>query len=93
MPHFLGFELLFNLMLLAIGTPILAMLLKVTMKLAGVTYLNDENLLTYLRHPSTIIVIIMMLFAFATFSFVELSALAACFSCSSRKKRLPLLWW
>ena len=88
MPHFLVFELLFKLLLLAIGTPILAMLLKMTMKLAGVTYLNDENLLAYLKHPSTIVVIIMMLFAFAFFSFVELSALAACFACYSRKKRI-----
>lgn len=87
-PHFLVFELIFKLMLLAIGTPVLTLLLKLTMKLSGITYLNDENLLVYLRHPSTIIVIILMLFAYAFFSFVELSALAACFSCYSKKQRL-----
>lgn len=87
-PHFLVFELIFKLMLLAIGTPVLTLLLKLTMKLSGITYLNDENLLVYLRHPSTIIVVILMLFAYAFFSFVELSALAACFSCYSKKQRL-----
>ena len=33
-PHFLVFELIFKLMLLAIGTPVLALLLKLTMKLS-----------------------------------------------------------
>ena len=87
-PHFLVFELIFKLLLLAVGTPVLALLLKLTMKLSGVTYLNDENLFTYLKHPSTLIVIAIMLFAYAFFSFVELSALAACFSCYNRKQRI-----
>ncbi|MBR5682542.1 MAG: glycerophosphoryl diester phosphodiesterase membrane domain-containing protein [Ruminococcus sp.] len=88
MPHFLVFELIFKLLLLAVGTPVTALLLKLTMKLSGVTYLNDENLLTYLRHPSTLIVIALMLFSYAFFSFVELSALVACFSCYNKKQRI-----
>lgn len=87
-PHFLVFELIFKLLLLAVGTPVLALLLKLTMKLSGVTYLNDENLFTYIKHPSTLIVIAIMLFAYAFFSFVELSALAACFSCYNKKQRI-----
>ena len=87
-PHFLVFELIFKLMLLAIGTPVLALLLKLTMKLSGINYLNDENLLIYLKHPATITVIIVMLFFYAFFSFVELSALAACFSCFEKKQRI-----
>ena len=43
MPHFLVFELIFKLLLLAVGTPVTALLLKLTMKLSGVTYLNDES--------------------------------------------------
>ena len=88
MPHFLVFELLFKLLLLAIGTPVLALILKQIMKIAGVTYLNDENLLVYLRHPVTILAIIIMLFCYAFFSFVELSALAACFSCCNKRERI-----
>ena len=87
-PHFLVFELIFKLLLLAVGTPVLALLMKLTMKLSGVTYLNDENLFTYIKHPSTLIVIAIMLFAYAFFSFVELSALAACFSCYNKKQRI-----
>lgn len=89
-PHFLGFELVFKLLLLAVGTPVLALLLKLTMKLSGISYLNDENLLVYLCHPSTIIVIVMMLFVYALSSFVELSALAACFSCFSRDEKIHI---
>ncbi len=88
MPHFLVFELIFKLLLLAVGTPVIALLLKLTMKLSGVAYLDDENLLVYLKHPSTLIVIILMLFCYAFFSFVELSALVACFSCFSKKERI-----
>ena len=88
MPHFLVFELLFKLLLLAIGTPVLALLLKLTMKISGITYLNDENLLVYLKHPATIVVIIMMIFAYAFFSFAELSALAGCFACYSKRERI-----
>ena len=98
MPHFLVFELLFKLLLLAIGTPVLALLLKLTMKISGITYLNDENLLVYLKHPATIVVIIMMIFAYAFFSFAELSALAymavmplAQFSLSSGMFMAPLM--
>ena len=87
-PHFLIFELIFKLLLLAIGTPVLALLLKLTMKLSGINYLNDENLLVYLKHPATIIVIVLMLFCYAFFSFVELSALAACFSCFGKGERI-----
>lgn len=89
-PHFLGFEFVFKLLLLAVGTPVLALLLKLTMKLSGISYLNDENLLVYLCHPSTIIVIVMMLFVYALSSFVELSALAACFSCFSRDEKIHI---
>lgn len=87
-PHFLMFELVFKLMLLAIGTPVLTLLLKLTMKISGIVYLDDENVLIYLKHPATVFVIIAMLFFYAILSFVELSALAACFSCHERKQRL-----
>lgn len=87
-PHFLMFELVFKLMLLAIGTPVLMLLLKLTMKISGIVYLDDENVLIYLKHPATVFVIIVMLFFYAILSFVELSALAACFSCYERKQRL-----
>lgn len=90
LPHFLLFELLFKLVLIAIGTPVLAISLKLTMKSAGISYIYDESLLTYLHSPLTIVFIILLLFVFGFFAFVELTALAACFSCYGRGETITV---
>ena len=88
MPHFLLFEIMFKLVMVALGAPVLAFLLKWTMKMSGIKYLSDENVLFFLKHPITIVVLIIILFFSAFFSFVELSALTGCFSCFYKKKRM-----
>ena len=90
MPHFIVFELLFKLIMLAIGAPALALTLKLTMKASGIKYLSDERMFVYLKNPVTLAVIVIILFVLALFSFVELSALAGCFSCYSRGSRLSV---
>lgn len=89
-PYFVIFELLLKLFLLAIGAPILAFLLKYTMKVSGVTYLSDENLLIYLQNPTTVFAFILLIFFVAFFTFVELSALVTCFSCASRHRKISI---
>ncbi|MCM1506063.1 MAG: glycerophosphoryl diester phosphodiesterase membrane domain-containing protein [Ruminococcus flavefaciens] len=89
-PHFVIFELLAKLFLVAIGAPVLAYLLKYTMKISGVTYLSDENLLIYLKNPTTIFAFILLIFCVAFFTFVELSALVTCFACHSRHKKITI---
>lgn len=88
LPHFLAFELIYKLLLMAVGIPVLALLLKITLKVAGISYLNDENLLVYIKNPLTILVFIIILFCCAIFSFMELSALAGCFACYERHERM-----
>ena len=88
MPHFLLFEIMFKLVMVALGAPVLAFLLKWTMKMSGIKYLSDETVLFFLKHPITIVVLIIILFFSAFFSFVELSALTGCFSCFYKKKRM-----
>lgn len=88
MPHFLLFEVLFRLLLLAVGAPMLAGIIKITMKASHIKYLSDEHLIVYLKHPVTILALVLLLFIVALFSFVELSALAACFSCFAKKQRM-----
>lgn len=90
LPHVLLFEFIFKLILLAIGAPVLEKMLRFTLKSAGINYLSDENMTVYLRHPVTILALIAMLFFTAAFSFVELTALAASFSCSSRGQKLSV---
>ena len=84
------FELLAKLFLVSIGAPIMAYILKYTMRASGVSYLSDENLLIYLQHPATISAFIVLIFCVAFFTFVELSALAVCFACHSRRQKITV---
>lgn len=91
LPHFIVFELLFKLIMLAIGAPVLAFALKWTMKSANIGYLSDDNIIDYIGQPLTIAVLIIILFCSAIFSFIELSALAGCFACAFKKERITSL--
>lgn len=87
-PHFILFELLFKLLLTAIGAPILTLLLRLTMKISQVNYISDEKLWVYLKHPVTLAVVALVVFFSAIFSLMELSALTACFSCYAKGGRI-----
>lgn len=88
MPHFLVFEIIFRLLLLSVGAPAMAGLVTLTMRASKIKYLSDEHVSVYLKHPVTIVALLLVLFVLAFFSFVELSALTACFSCYICKKRI-----
>ena len=87
-PHFMAFELIYRLLLTAIGTPVLSLLIKLAMKISGIKYLSDERMSVYLKHPVTIAFIFILFFCIGFFSFVELSALAGCFSAFRKKEKL-----
>lgn len=89
-PHFIAFELLYKMIMLAIGAPLLTLLLKLTMKASGINYLSDQKLLSYISNPVTIIAAIITMFVLAFFSYVELSALAACFSCVMKHEKITV---
>ena len=91
LPDILLFELIFKLILLSVGAPLLTLLLKLTMKISHVRYLSDEKVWIYLRNPATIIAILLILFFSAMFSFMELSGLAACYSCYYKGERLSVI--
>ena len=52
LPDVLIFELIYKLMLVAIGAPLLTLLLKYTMKVSHVRYLSDEKVWFYLKNPA-----------------------------------------
>ncbi len=91
LPDVLMFELIYKLVLVAIGAPLLALLLKLTMKISHVRYLSDEKVWFYLKNPATIIAILIILFFAVVFSFIELSGLAACYSCYAKGERLSVI--
>lgn len=90
LPQFILFELLFKLMITAFGAPVLMLLLKLTMRISGVNYISDEKAWVYLKNPSTIILVLLVLFFTAVFTFVELSALTACFSYYAKDKKITV---
>ncbi len=90
LPNFVIFELLYRLIMVAIGYPSLVLLLKVTMKASGIKYLSDEHILVYLKNPATLLVLLMILIVLAVFSFVELTALITCFSCRMRHEKITI---
>ena len=91
LPDVLIFELIYKLMLVAIGAPLLTLLLKYTMKVSHVRYLSDEKVWFYLKNPITIVAIIVILFFAVVFSFVEIAALTACYSCCAKGERLSVI--
>lgn len=90
LPHFLLFEFLYKLILTAAGAPLLALILKLTMKASGINYLSDESMMVYLKNPITLAFIVILLFCSGFFAFVELSALAACFTCYSKHEKITV---
>lgn len=90
-PKVLCFELLFKLILTALGVPLLSFMLKIAMNSAGVTYLSTESMGKFLLNPLTWIIVLITLFTIAFFSFAELSALTACFTYYSRRKKITAL--
>lgn len=91
LPDILMYELIFKLLLLSVGAPLLTLLLKLTMKISHVRYLSDEKVWIYLKNPATIIALLLILFFSAMFSFMELSGLTACYSCYYRGERLSVI--
>ncbi len=91
LPDVLLYELIFKLLLLSVGAPLLTLLLKLTMKISRVRYLSDEKLWIYLKNPATLIALLLILFFSAVFSFVELSGLTACYSCYYKGERLSVI--
>ncbi len=90
LPHFLLFELMYKLILLALGTPILTELFSAAMKMSDVSYLSIESLPRLLKNPVTVISAVIMLFMVAFFSFVELASLIVCFSAIHERRRVTV---
>lgn len=90
LPQFLLFELMYKLILLALGTPLITELFSVAMKSADVSYLSLETLPVLFKNPVTIISVIIMMFSVAFFSFVEVSALIACFSAFHERRKISV---
>lgn len=91
MPQFLLFELMYKLLLTALGIPLISELFGAVMKVAGISYISMDGLPALLKSPFTYLAAFLMLFLVAFFSFVEISALIACFAGIRKKKKVTVL--
>lgn len=89
-PKLLLFELLFKLLLTAVGTPLMSFLINAAMKNAGVSYLSASSLKKFLLNPFTVLVIILILFIVAVFTIIELSSLIAGYAFSREHKKITI---
>lgn len=87
-PRVLLFELMYKLLLTALGVPFLAFLLNIAMEHAGISYLTGDNLLEFLLSPVTLGILVLLLFVMAFFSIVELSALIAGFAYTHEGRKI-----
>ncbi len=87
-PGIILFELLYKLILTAIGSPLLNFIIGLAMKSAGVTYLSTDSIPYLLKSPLTYLLTLLTLFVAAVFSFVEIASLTACYACISEGKRV-----
>lgn len=89
-PQIFLFELLFKLILTALGAPFVSFLLKIAMEHTGVAYISVETLPKLLFSPVTLAAVILMLFITAFFSIVELSSLISGFSCRFEGRKITV---
>ncbi len=90
LPHFIAFELIYKLLLLSAGAPLLMLFLRITMRAANVNYISDEHVWVYLKNPATIAVMILFVLFVAVCSLIEMAALTACFSCFGKGRTLTV---
>lgn len=90
-PQVFLFELLYKLMLTALGAPLLTYLIGLAMKFSGISYLSGETIAKFLLNPVTILILLIILFVIAFFSIVEIAALIACFASLHERRRITVI--
>ena len=76
------FELVYHALLTLVCIPALTYLFSVSMKAAGVAYLSDSNVLTYLAHPVTVLILLVTIMAVAIVIIFEIASIVYCFHAS-----------
>lgn len=75
LPSIILFELLYKIIITAIALPSLSILLKLALEVSGIGYITTENILDFLIHPLSLLLIIMILIICSVLSLIEISAI------------------
>lgn len=80
------FEILWKLLTILIVAPACAGLLQLTIRAAGLKYLTNANLISFLKSPWTILLLLLVLTAAALYTLFEIAAVCNCFSTPVKPK-------
>lgn len=81
------FEIIYNLVTNAAVIPLLKIILNAAIEISGYGYISNRNLLSFLKTPSTIIIIIFILLLVAICTLFEISAIVYLFNNSIQNKK------
>lgn len=82
------FELTYKLTISLIMAPFLVIMLNAAIRAAGYSYLSNDNLFTFLRKPSTLLIFVIALIVIMLYLFFEITALVGCFHASHHNKKI-----
>ena len=84
----INFELVYKLISVIIFIPLFLGIFNLTMHLTGYTYLTFENIFSFLFHPFSIFMIILLLILMTIYSLIDISSLIIILDCSYQKEKI-----
>ena len=87
----LGFELIFKIMTILIGSPLFLSIFNGVMKLTGYNYLTIENIAKFLTHPITVIALILLIFLMTLYTMFEITVIIIMLDQSKQKNKVRII--
>lgn len=87
----LVFELLYKFAMAAVFKPVLSGVMKLALKVQGLSYLSDETVGIFMKAPSTWIFLVIIVLGMAFFTLFDICCIIICIHASYRKQEIPLL--
>ena len=87
----LVFELLYKFTSMAVFKPLLTGVMKLALKVQGLSYLSDETIGTFIRSPLTWFFLLLIVLGMAFFTLFDICCIITCIHASFRKQAMPLL--
>lgn len=87
----LVFELLYKFSMLAIFKPLIMGMVRVTLKMSGLSYLSDETIGTYLQNPLVWVGLFIIVLCLTFIVLFDICCIITCLHASYRNQKMPLL--
>lgn len=81
------FEIIYTLFTTAVYTPLLVQLIKVALKLAGISYLTNARVIDFAMKPTTIAILFLVMVMLAIFSLIEIGGIVYCYDLTYHGRR------